>query len=105
MGWSNSVDAQGGNIAFTWSNALATQDSSGTTNAVLSANNSLSNSSAGKIVFMSADDVSGGSSLISLGTLTLDPKDGVSDISALVTATYIDGGGDIVSQSSTMDLY
>ena len=105
LGWSGAVDAQTGNVAFDWSNSLSTTNSSGVTNAVISTNSSLSNSSVGKIVFISSEDVSGGSGLLSLGTLTLDPKDGVTDISALVTATFVDSSGDIISQTSTMDLY
>ena len=104
-GWSSSVDALTGNMAFNWTNSLSLQNDAAVTNGVISTNNSLSNSNVGKVTFISSQDVSGGQGMLLLGTLTFDPKDGVSDISALVTSTYRGETGDIVSQTLTMDLY
>jgi hypothetical protein len=104
-GWSNSVDALSGNVAFNWTNSLSLTNDVSVTNGVISANNSLTNSNVGKVTYISSQDVSAGSGMLLLGTITFDPKDTVSDISALITSSYLDGTGDLASQTLTMDLY
>lgn len=104
-GWNNSVDALTGNVAFNWTNSLTLKNDAEVTNGVISTNNSLANGNAGKVAFISSQDVSAGAGMLLLGTLTFDPKDSVTDISALVTSTYSDGTGDLASQTLTMDLY
>jgi hypothetical protein len=98
-GWTSDTESMAGNTAFSWTNNVSLTDGSNTTGAI-SVNNSLSNSSLGSIVMVSGTDLSAGSDVVKLGSLTVDPVDSLSTFGLTINGTISDSSDTLVTQSS-----
>ena len=107
-GWSASVDSMSGSTGFSWANDLSLSNAVGTTIGVLSVNNLLSNSAIGGIALIAGEDVSGNSTNVKIGTMTIDLKDSstLGNISGELTGSVSDSGNNIISIGSIpIDIY
>ena len=98
-GWTSDTESMAGSTAFSWINNLSLTDGSKTTGAI-SVNNSLSNSSPGTIVTVSGTDLSAGSDVVKIGSLTVDPVDSLSTFGLTIAGTISDSSDSLVTQNS-----